>query len=117
MSDNDILSTRADSIADLLARMVPDPEIPAGLDSEWRYASLGVGALESGVWEATVATWTEDDYPVEEVCVMLSGHLRLTDADGTVHDLREGDAFHLPRGWSGTWDVVADMRKFYVVLP
>lgn len=54
---------------------------------------------------------------MEEVCVILAGHLRLTDADGAAHDLRTGDAFHLPKGWSGTWEVVEDMRKFYVILP
>lgn len=107
----------AASIADLLAAMGPDPEQPENAAGTWRYAALAEGALESGVWEATVATWDEDDYAVDEVCVMLAGHLRLTDADGTVHDLREGDAFHLPRGWAGRWEVLADMRKFYVILP
>lgn len=117
MSESTVSRTTAGSVSDLLERMVPDPERPADLDSTWSYAGLGAGALESGVWEATAATWTEDDYPVEEVCVVLAGHLRLTDADGVAHDLRDGDAFHLPKGWSGTWEVVEDMRKFYVILP
>ena len=105
------------SIGDLLGSMVSDPEQPEGVGGHWRYAALGDGALESGVWEATVATWHEDDYPVDEVCVMLSGHLRLTETDDEAHDLREGDVFYLARGWAGTWEVVDDMRKFYVVLP
>ena len=117
MSDSDTLRTLTATVDDMFASMEPDPEKPADLDSVWRYASLGSRSLESGVWDATVATWTETDYAVEEVCVMLAGHLRLTDADGVVHDLRQGDAFHLPKGWSGTWEVVEDMRKFFVVLP
>ena len=55
------------SIGDLLASMVSDPEQPEGVGGHWRYAALADGALESGVWEATVATWHEDDYPVDEV--------------------------------------------------
>ncbi|MEM9204037.1 MAG: cupin domain-containing protein [Actinomycetota bacterium] len=107
-------SGRIDALFDALDA---DPEKPDHVAGTWRYASLAEGALETGVWEATVATWTEDNYAVDEVCVMLAGHLRLTDHDGEVHDLREGDAFHLPRGWAGTWQVVEDMRKFYVILP
>ena len=105
------------AVADLFSALEADPEQPDDVAGTWRYASLADGAIESGVWEATVATWEEDDYAVDEVCVMLAGHLRLTDADGEVHDLREGDAFHLHRGWAGTWEVVEDMRKFYVILP
>ena len=117
MSESGTSPTVAASIDHLLTAMVDDPERPRDLDSTWRYAALHEGALQSGVWEATAATWTEDDYPVEEVCVVLSGHLRLTDSDGTSHDLRPGDAFHLVKGWAGTWEVLEDMRKFYVVLP
>ena len=105
------------NITALFDALVDDPEQPDHVDGAWRYASLADGALETGVWEATVATWEETDYAVDEVCVMLAGRLRLTDADGQVHHLREGDAFHLPRGWAGTWEVVEDMRKFYVILP
>ena len=117
MSEPDTLRTLTATVADMFDTMEADPEKPADLDSVWRYASLGSRSLESGVWDATVATWTETDYAVEEVCVMLAGHLRLTEPDGTVHDLREGDVFHLPRGWAGRWEVLADMRKFYVILP
>ena len=111
------LKTTAATMAALFDDLVADPEQPEGVAGTWRYAALAQGALETGVWEATVATWEETDYAVEEVCVMLAGHLRLTDGDGEVHDLREGDAFHLPRGWAGTWEVVDDRRKFYVILP
>ena len=111
------LNATSANLAMLFDALVADPEQPDHVPGAWRAAPLAEGALESGVWEATVATWDEADYAVEEVCVMLAGHLRLTDRDGDVHDLHEGDAFHLPRGWAGTWEVVEDMRKFYVILP
>lgn len=110
-------SSTVDRVSAMLDRLRPDPEQPDAVGGSWRYASLVEGPLEAGVWEATVATWVEDAYPVEEVMVMVGGHLRLTDADGTRHDLRRGDMFHLPRGWAGRWEVIEDMQKIYVILP
>ena len=106
-----------DRVAAMLGRMVPDPEQPAAVEGEWRYTPLVEGTLDAGVWSATAASWDETDYPVDEVMVMVSGHLRLTDAGGTTHDLRRGDMFHLPRGWAGCWEVIEDMQKIYVILP
>lgn len=71
------------SVADLLAAMVPDPEKPEGLAGDWCVASFTEGDLETGVWSATVDSWDEDDYPVNEVIVMITGHLRITEPDGT----------------------------------
>lgn len=105
------------TIADMLAGMVPDPEQPPTVPGAWRYTSLVDGPLEAGVWAADPAVWDETDYPVEEVMVMLDGTLRLTEADGSTHDLRRGDMFHLPRGWAGRWEVVEAMQKIYVILP
>lgn len=109
--------TTSANLEALFEHLTHDPEQPADVAGTWRGAVLAEGTLETGVWEATAATWHETEYAVDEVCVMLAGHLRLTDADGEIHELRTGDAFHLPRGWAGTWEVIEDMRKFYVILP
>ena len=106
-----------DNVSAMLARMAADPEKPEGVAGEWHYTPLVEGALMAGVWSASAATWDETDYPVEEVMVMVEGHLRLTDAGGAVHDLRRGDMFHLPRGRAGRWEVVEDMKKIYTILP
>jgi len=103
------------SITQLLATMGPDPDKPEGVSGEWNIATFTDGTLESGVWSATVGTWDEDDYPVEEVIVMLRGHLRITEADGTATDLHRGDMYHFPKGWAGRWEVLEDMQKLYLV--
>ena len=63
----------------------------------------------------------DPDAPQYTTCCVRHTHTRWwhtsSNADGAAHDLRTGDAFHLPKGWSGTWEVVEDMRKFYVILP
>jgi uncharacterized cupin superfamily protein len=104
------------SIADLLAAMGPDPDKPANLTGEWGLAPFTEGELESGVWSATVDVWDEDDYPVHEVIVMISGHLRITEPDGTTTDLHQGDMYHFPKGWAGRWEVLEDMQKIYFVI-
>ena len=41
---------------------------------------------------------------------------RITDADGTVHELVPGVVMVLPLGWSGRWDITETLRKLYVTL-
>jgi len=108
-------STKA-SLSDLLASMDPDPDKPVGLDSVWTVASMIGGTIDAGVWSATRATWDELDYPVDEVIVMIEGHLRITEPDGEPHDLRRGDMYYFPKGWAGRWEVVEDMQKIYFVV-
>lgn len=103
------------NIDDLFTKLQPDPEQPTEGTSAF-YAPLTEGAVDSGVWSCDVGAWDEVDYAVNEVMIMLDGHLRITDTDGAVHDLRAGDMFFLPKGWSGRWDVVEAMRKAYVIV-
>lgn len=73
------------------------------------------GALQVGIWECTAGGWSIVDRPDTETVHILSGHARITDADGTTHDLLAGDAIVLPRGWSGRWDILETTRKLYVI--
>ena len=102
-------------VASLRARMVPDPEQPSGIAGPWRYASLVDDPFEAGIWEAPVDSWREDGYPVDEFIVIIAGHLRLIEDDGTVLDLHAGDLGFVPQGWAGIWEVVEPVRKAYVV--
>ena len=46
---------------------------------------------------------------------ILEGHSVLTGDDGTIHDLRAGDALILRSGFSGVWDTIATTLKEYVI--
>ena len=74
------------------------------------------GAIKCGVWECTPGGWTIEDRPNTEIIHVLKGAARLTDADGTVHDLVAGSAHVLPKGWSGRWDITETVRKLYVTI-
>lgn len=108
-----------DTLASMAERLQPDPERPGDFvagDPQWTFAALTEGRIESGLWTSGIGTWDETDYPVDEVMVITGGHLRLTETDGTVHDLVEGHMFFLPKGWSGRWEVKEPLTKIYVVI-
>jgi len=106
------------NIEALFASMVPDPEQPddAAGNPQWMYAALTEGATDSGVWSSTIGGWDETDYPADEVMILTEGRLRITETNGSVHELGAGDMFFLPKGWAGRWDVLEDMRKIYVII-
>ena len=72
------------------------------------------GTLVVGIWECTPGGWSIVDRPDTEVIHLLAGRARITDADGTVHELGPGDAMILPRGWSGRWDISETVRKLFM---
>ena len=72
--------------------------------------------LQAGVWRCTPGVWEYDSYEVDEVMLMISGRLRLTDTDGNAVELTKGDMFYIPRGWAGRWETLETMEKMYVII-
>lgn len=72
------------------------------------------GALLAGTWTSTPGRWhafTDRD----EFCMILAGHCRLIDAAGRARDFRAGDAFLIPNGFRGHWEVVETTTKHFVI--
>ncbi len=72
------------------------------------------GSLLAGTWTSTPGKWhafTERD----EFCYIISGHCQLISDAGEVQDFRTGDAFLIPNGFSGFWNVVETTTKHYVI--
>lgn len=77
------------------------------------YASAD-GSLLSGTWTSTPGKWrafTDRD----EFCYIVSGHAQLISDSGEVKDFRTGDAFLIPNGFSGYWNVIEVTTKHYVI--
>ena len=70
--------------------------------------------IQVGVWECTPGGWTIKDRPDHETVQILTGRARLTNADGTSAELTAGDVLTLPKGWSGRWDILETVRKFFI---
>lgn len=72
------------------------------------------GELIAGTWTSTPGKWhafTDRD----EFCYIISGHVRLIAEDGSAQTFRTGDAFLIPNGFRGFWDVVETTTKHYVI--
>lgn len=71
--------------------------------------------LYCGVWQSTPGAW-KVSYDEWEYFAIRSGYSILTAADGTVTELRAGDAHILRPGFSGVWRVVETTLKDYVIV-
>ncbi|HUF72394.1 MAG TPA: cupin domain-containing protein [Gammaproteobacteria bacterium] len=112
-----------------------DPEKMAGLDLtpipndgfidilvegelEFEIASLFDGEeLRAVVVESTPAKTDHRNRPLEydEFVLVLNGKLVLTEQDGTVHEFLPGDAFIVPKGYTGTWEQHGRYRELAVI--
>lgn len=48
---------------------------------------------------------------------MLTGMVALVDHTGARREFGAGEAFWVPRGFSGTWETVEPSTKIFVALP
>jgi uncharacterized cupin superfamily protein len=72
--------------------------------------------LVAGVWEADASTLAiSDPLPYDEFVTVLSGTLILTDEQGTAAKYSTGESVVLPKGFSGTWQMLGDYREIYVM--
>jgi uncharacterized cupin superfamily protein len=69
----------------------------------------------AGRWSSTRGTWRVR-YTENELCVMTSGRVLITSADGAAEIFAAGDAFVIPAGFSGTWEVLEDCTKIYAIF-
>jgi uncharacterized protein len=67
-----------------------------------------------GSWASEVGKW-KIAYTEEEYCEILEGESLITDENGDSVTVRKGDRFIVPRGFTGTWEVVVPTRKTFVI--
>ncbi|MGD9734436.1 MAG: cupin domain-containing protein [Solirubrobacterales bacterium] len=70
---------------------------------------------EFGVWECQPGRFPTAKDGVSELMHVISGHARVHGSDGSLHELRAGDTFLAPDGWSGEWELLEPTRKLYVL--
>lgn len=95
----------------------PSPErVIAGAPQNrtWNAYETPDGRFFSGIWESDRGAWAIE-YTEAEFCHIIEGESRITDAHGTVNTVRAGDAFVIPAGFKGSWEVVTRTRKHYAI--
>jgi uncharacterized protein len=68
-----------------------------------------------GVWTSTSGKW-RIRYTEHEFCVLFEGRVRIESISGDKHEFRTGDAFIVPAGFAGTWEVVEPCKKWYAIF-
>ncbi len=80
----------------------------------WQQYSDPTGRFFAGVWSSEVGKW-RISYTEEEYCQILQGVSVITDTEGNGVTVAAGDRLVIPRGFTGTWEVVAATKKLYVI--
>ena len=71
--------------------------------------------FDVGVYEAGPNRYTiSEPYGVNEFMYFLKGGVTLTSTDGSVTEVRAGDAVLIPHDWKGVWDTDG-YTKIYVI--
>jgi uncharacterized cupin superfamily protein len=69
----------------------------------------------TGTWHSEPGKWRVV-YTEEEYCEMIEGSSVITDEAGNAVTVVAGDRFVVPRGFVGTWEVVAPTTKRFVIF-
>lgn len=72
------------------------------------------GRFVAGTWTSTPGRWRAFTGR-DEVCVLTAGHVRLIAADGMAREFQAGDAFVIPDGFEGEWEVIESATKHFVI--
>ncbi len=69
----------------------------------------------AGVWqcEPGPSRWTLE---TNEVIYLVAGQMTVTPDGGASTELSAGDMAVFPKGWTGTWDITATVRKVYAIF-
>ena len=81
----------------------------------YNHYAEGTGQFFSGVWSSTRGKWRVS-YTEHEFCHLLAGRIAIVSDGGERYDFGAGDSFVIPSGFSGTWEVLEDVRKLYAIF-
>jgi len=70
--------------------------------------------FDSGMYRSGPVRMTLEPYGVDEFMYFLEGGVTLTSEDGTVTEIKAGDAVTIAKEWRGTWDTKG-YTKIYVI--
>jgi uncharacterized cupin superfamily protein len=82
----------------------------------WNRYSDPTGQFHAGIWQGEAGAWrVQYEVHEEELCTLLEGRVRLTDAAGRVREFAPGASFVVPGGFRGVWENLGRVRKVYAV--
>mmetsp|Transcript_712 Transcript_712/g.1533 ORF Transcript_712/g.1533 Transcript_712/m.1533 type:complete len:338 (+) Transcript_712:131-1144(+) len=101
---------------DLLSPPCPRKNADVGTPCDSYRELCDLDSTSAGSWYCSSGGWpSPNPRSTTEVFYVLDGHGRLIDEDGMEHYFGPGDTVILPKGWSGRWDVLENVRKVWFV--
>jgi uncharacterized cupin superfamily protein len=79
-----------------------------------KYKSAAFAGNKVAFWGSEAGALKAGNYPLDEFVYVLEGDLVTLDANGTRREFHPGDAFVIPKGWAGTWDMKTRFKKIIV---
>ena len=80
----------------------------------WIHYTDVSGKFSAGIWRSEPGKWNIA-YSEEEYCHILEGLSIVTEAGGSAVTVSPGESFVIPRGFTGTWEVVETTTKRFVI--
>jgi len=71
--------------------------------------------VRSGIWQSSAGAWVTEISGYTEFCYIIEGEAQVTDQDGRVNHIKTGDAFVMPDGFTGRWEVAQFVKKYFVI--
>jgi uncharacterized cupin superfamily protein len=84
------------------------------VSKSWRCFSSDDSRVVSGIWEAGPHL-ERCVCDFDEMCHILEGEVRLTDASGRSQKFGPGDSFVVAAGFNGTWENLSFVRKVFLI--
>jgi uncharacterized protein len=81
----------------------------------WNYFTDASQQFFGGRWSSTRGKWRVR-YTENELCVITAGKVVLVSDSGNRNAFGPGDAFVVPAGFSGTWEVLEECTKIYAIF-
>lgn len=111
------------SLVDFRAPLEAEPSQPAAdrliagapRQTVANYFSDRTEQFFAGRWSSTPGKW-RIRYTESEFCCLTTGRIVLENTQGKRWEFRAGDAFVIPSGFEGSWEVVEACTKFYAIF-
>lgn len=71
------------------------------------------GNMTVGIWSCEAADFEMEPFSVHEFVRVIEGSANIIEEDGTVHTIKAGDCFFIPKGTVCRWQVPTYIKKYY----
>jgi uncharacterized cupin superfamily protein len=113
-----VLSLNTEDLREMALESIPpwpDEMVLSGTNQHWQKV-LHEGEFVVALYEAMPAVIDiSEPYPYDEYVRVLEGSVVLTSSQGERQSYEAGDAFLVPVGWTGTWEMPARFRELIII--